>query len=51
MIRGQEVFHKYALMGTVVFGDGAQRGPDFTAQALHKVQESMVDYYARRVGC
>lgn len=48
MIRGQEVFHKYALMeyGSF-FGDGAQRGPDFTAQALHKVQESMVDYYAR----
>ena len=48
MTRGQEVFHKYALMeyGSF-FGDGAQRGPDFTAQALHKVQEMMVDFYAR----
>ena len=34
--KGQIVFHKYALMeyGSF-FGDGAQRGPDFTAEALH----------------
>ncbi|MCB0669076.1 MAG: cbb3-type cytochrome c oxidase subunit I [Saprospiraceae bacterium] len=39
---GQEVFHKYALMeyGSL-FGDGAQRGPDFTAEALHEVTLSM----------
>ncbi|MBK8501857.1 MAG: cbb3-type cytochrome c oxidase subunit I [Saprospiraceae bacterium] len=39
---GQEVFHKYALMeyGSL-FGDGAQRGPDFTAEALHEVTLAM----------
>lgn len=36
--QGQEVFHKYALMeyGSF-FGDGAQRGPDFTAESLHQI--------------
>lgn len=45
--RGQEVFHKYALMeyGSF-FGDGAQRGPDYTAEALHVVSKSMISYYA-----
>lgn len=44
---GQEVFHKYALMeyGSY-FGDGAQRGPDFTAEALHQVVELMAEYRA-----
>jgi nitric oxide reductase subunit B len=44
--RGQVVFHKYALMeyGSF-FGDGAQRGPDFTAEALHQVTRSMNAYY------
>jgi len=44
--KGQEVFHKYALMeyGSF-FGDGAQRGPDFTAEALHQVTLSMMDFY------
>lgn len=43
---GQLVFHKYALMeyGSM-FGDGAQRGPDFTAEALHLVSVYMNDYY------
>ena len=43
--RGQEVFHKYALMeyGSF-FGDGAQRGPDFTAEALHYVTIYMNEY-------
>jgi nitric oxide reductase subunit B len=27
------------------FGDGAQRGPDFTAEALHKTSEFMTEYY------
>ncbi|MFN8331267.1 MAG: hypothetical protein U0T81_08625 [Saprospiraceae bacterium] len=46
--RGQEVFHKYALMeyGSY-FGDGAQRGPDFTAQALHKINEFMNQFYQK----
>lgn len=44
--RGQEVFHKYALMeyGSF-FGDGAQRGPDFTAEALHLTNKYMIDFY------
>ncbi len=43
---GQIVFHKYALMeyGSF-FGDGAQRGPDFTAEALHEITVSMNAYY------
>ena len=43
---GQLVFHKYALMefGSM-FGDGAQRGPDFTAEALHLICVYMNDYY------
>jgi nitric oxide reductase subunit B len=46
--RGQEVFHKYALMeyGSF-FGDGAQRGPDYTAEALHVVSNTMILYYAK----
>ena len=46
IVKGQEVFHKYALMeyGSY-FGDGAQRGPDFTADALHQISQSMVKFY------
>jgi nitric oxide reductase subunit B len=46
LVKGQEVFHKYALMqyGSF-FGDGAQRGPDFTAEALHLQSEYMIEYY------
>lgn len=45
--RGQEVFHQKALMeyGSF-FGDGAQRGPDFTAEALHNITNYMNEYYA-----
>lgn len=45
IVRGQEVFHKYALMeyGSF-FGDGAQRGPDFTAEALHMISVYMKEY-------
>jgi len=48
--KGQEVFHKYALMefGTM-FGDGAQRGPDFTAEALHQMSILMKEYYANKL--
>jgi len=44
--RGQEVFHQKALMeyGSF-FGDGAQRGPDFTAEALHYTSLYMNEYY------
>ncbi len=48
--KGQEVFHQYALMeyGSY-FGDGAQRGPDFTAEALHKITDFMNEYYLQEV--
>lgn len=48
IIRGQEVFHKYALMehGSF-FGDGAQRGPDYTAEALNLTARYMAEYEAR----
>lgn len=47
--QGQIVFHKYALMeyGSF-FGDGAQRGPDFTAEALHQISLSMNDFYTQQ---
>src|SRR5215467_11253341 len=42
VLKGQGVFQKYALMeyGSM-FGDGANRGPDFTAEALHHISELM----------
>ncbi len=45
--RGQKVFHKYALMeyGSF-FGDGAQRGPDFTAEALNLTARHMTEFAA-----
>ena len=46
VLKGQAVFQKYALMeyGSM-FGDGANRGPDYTAEALHVVSQNMNDYY------
>ncbi len=43
---GQVVFQKYALMeyGSM-FGDGAYRGPDYSAEALHLVSSFMHTYY------
>jgi len=47
ILKGQAVFQKYALMeyGSM-FGDGANRGPDFTAEALHQTMLFMKDYYS-----
>lgn len=46
VLNGQAVFQKYALMeyGSM-FGDGANRGPDFTAEALHYVAQYMNRHY------
>lgn len=46
ILKGQAVFQKYALMeyGSM-FGDGANRGPDYTAEALHQVSQYMISYY------
>lgn len=49
ILEGQAIFQRKALMeyGSM-FGDGANRGPDFTAEALHQVAESMKAYYAHQ---
>lgn len=45
--RGQTVFLKYGLMNYgSMFGDGAGRGPDFTAYALQHVARAMRDFHA-----
>ncbi len=46
ILEGQRIFQQYALMeyGSM-FGDGALRGPDFTAQALHEISARMEQYY------
>lgn len=44
--RGKEIFHLRGLMNYGSFwGDGAERGPDFTADALHRTVVSMRTYY------
>lgn len=50
ILKGQGVFQKYALMeyGSM-FGDGANRGPDYTAEALHQVSVYMNDYYNQQL--
>ncbi|MFZ5977511.1 MAG: nitric-oxide reductase large subunit [Bacteroidota bacterium] len=50
VLKGQALFQKYALMeyGSM-FGDGANRGPDYTAEALHYVSQYMNDYYLSRL--
>jgi nitric oxide reductase subunit B len=46
ILAGQAVFQKYALMeyGSM-FGDGANRGPDFTAEALHQRAVYLEQFY------
>ena len=47
---GQEVFHLRGLMAYGSFwGDGAERGPDFTADALHRTAVAMVSFYQNEV--
>lgn len=50
VLAGQAFFQKYALMeyGSM-FGDGANRGPDFTAEALHMVSQYMNNYYVSQL--
>lgn len=51
IIAGQSVFQKFGLMdyGTM-FGHGGYRGPDFSANALHKLTLNLRDIYAREKG-
>ncbi len=47
---GKEVFHLRGLMSYGSFwGDGAERGPDFTADALHRTAMSMREFYAAEI--
>lgn len=50
ILQGQAAFQKYALMeyGSM-FGDGANRGPDYTAEALHQIAQSMSDFYTAKL--
>ena len=44
--RGEEVFHLRGLMSYGSFwGDGAERGPDFSADALHRTVVTMRSFY------
>lgn len=46
ILDGQAIFQQAALMDYgSMFGDGANRGPDFTAQALHLVATYLNEYY------
>jgi nitric oxide reductase subunit B len=47
---GQEIFHLRGLMNYGSFwGDGAERGPDFTAESLHAMVVAMKGYYADQI--
>jgi nitric oxide reductase subunit B len=47
---GQEVFHLRGLMGYGSFwGDGAERGPDFSADSLHRTAVTMQAFYAKEL--
>jgi nitric oxide reductase subunit B len=49
--KGQEVFHLRGLMGYGSFwGDGAERGPDFTADSLHRTVVAMREFYTQQSG-
>ena len=52
VLNGQAVFQRYALMeyGSM-FGDGANRGPDYTAEALHYVSHYMNIFYQNQQKC
>ena len=50
LMRGQELFHIRGLMSWGSFwGDGAERGPDFTAEALHHTVVSMRSFYEAEI--
>jgi nitric oxide reductase subunit B len=48
--RGKEIFHLRGLMAYGSFwGDGADRGPDFSAEALHRTVVSMRAFYEKEL--
>jgi nitric oxide reductase subunit B len=47
---GEEIFHLRGLMNYGSFwGDGAERGPDFTAEALHLTMVNMRAFYESKI--
>ena len=51
ILKGQQLFQRYALMNYgSIFGDGAGRGPDFTADALHETAHIMRESYVAEFG-
>ncbi|MFZ6012699.1 MAG: nitric-oxide reductase large subunit [Bacteroidota bacterium] len=51
ILEGQATFQRLALMDFgSMFGDGANRGPDFTAQSLHQITLSLDEYYQNQPG-
>ncbi|HXR81915.1 MAG TPA: hypothetical protein VN763_13390, partial [Saprospiraceae bacterium] len=49
ILEGQAIFQRSALMDYgSMFGDGANRGPDFTAQALHQITIYLNEYYGNQ---
>ncbi len=49
IMSGQQVWQRYGLMDLgSVWGHGTYRGPDFTAQALHNMGETMRQVMARK---
>ncbi len=49
IVQGQVFFLQRGLMDYgSLFGDGAGRGPDFTAQALHQQFQFMTDFFRRQ---
>ena len=50
VMAGQKLFHVRGLMNYGSFwGDGAERGPDFTAESLHAMAVAMKAYYAEQL--
>lgn len=50
IMAGQMLFHTRGLMNYGSFwGDGAERGPDFTAESLHAMTVAMKAYYAEQI--
>jgi nitric oxide reductase subunit B len=47
---GEEIFHLRGLMSYGTFlGDGGERGPDYTAEALHIMAVSMNEFYIQEL--
>lgn len=50
IMAGQVLFHTRGLMNYGSFwGDGAERGPDFTAESLHAMTVAMKAWYAEQI--